>query len=186
RDYFVVSLSFTEHLFPTVLHLPPAFSQSACVVNCAIESELPDDTPLEVPEDGLAEGALPRSEEDEPLGAEAPVPLVVSLPDVPVLLPLTPVEPPVPVVPDAPAAGVRVAERGLDGGRRLGAREDETEILPALGQRHDVLADVRRDRDLLDAGHRPGRLGAAHGGQAAGARDRNHHHARRPALARQR
>src|SRR5437899_1832789 len=80
--------------------------QSACVVNCAIESERPDDTPLEVPEDGLAEGALPRSEEDEPLGAEAPVPLVVSLPDVPVLLPLTPVEPPVPVVPDVPAPDV--------------------------------------------------------------------------------
>ena len=49
-------------MLATALHLPPAFSQSARVVNCAIASaEVPDDTPSEVPllpVDGLADGAV--------------------------------------------------------------------------------------------------------------------------------
>ena len=108
-------------MLPTALHLPPAFSQSARVVNCAMESVLPDapdDTPEEVPllpVDGLADGEVPRSVDDpldgadEPLdGAEAPVPdeLEESLPVVPVapVVPEVPVlpAPELPVVPAAP------------------------------------------------------------------------------------
>src|SRR5712692_207573 len=42
---------------------------------------------------------------------------------------------------------VRPAERLLDGSRRLGAGEDEPEILPTLGKRYHVLARMHRDRD---------------------------------------
>ena len=113
--------SASAHLH-TLLHLPPAFSQSAGVVCCAIESaswDVPDDTPLEVPVDGLAEGDVPRSLLEPLDGAEAPdgalesvlvePELVPAAPDEPVapLLPLTPLlplAPPEPLAPAAPAA----------------------------------------------------------------------------------
>src|ERR671918_260885 len=46
-------------------------------------------------------------------------------------------------------AGVRIAERGLDGVGAVGARDDETEVLPAFGKRHELLPDVGRDGDVL-------------------------------------
>jgi hypothetical protein len=111
-------------LLATALHLPPAFSQSARVVNCAIASaEVPDDTPSEVPllpVDGLADGAVVALSPGELVdGAEAPVlvelsvevevlPVAPVVPEVPVLpaseLPVVPAAPLEPLVPAAPAA----------------------------------------------------------------------------------
>ena len=89
-------------MLATALHLPPAFSQSARVVNCANESaDVPDDTPDEVPApvDGLADGDVVALSPDELVdGAEAPG--LVVLPEVSVeVLPLAPVVPEVPVLP---------------------------------------------------------------------------------------
>ena len=53
-------------------------------------------------------------------------------------------------------ASVRIAERRVDGLGRVTSREDEPEVLPALRQRHQRLAHVRGDRDLLHPGHAPG------------------------------
>src|SRR5712691_9068566 len=45
------------------------------------------------------------------------------------------------------------AERLLDLLRRVAAREDEPEVLPALGQRNELVAQMGGDSDLLDAGN---------------------------------
>src|SRR5947199_5590203 len=57
------------------------------------------------------------------------------------------------------------AERLLDLLRRVAAREDESQVLPALGQRNELLAHVGGDRDLLDAGKILRRVLAVHGHQ---------------------
>src|SRR5207245_9719564 len=75
------------------------------------------------------------------------------------------------------------AERPLDLLRRVAAREDESQVLPALGQRNELLAQVGGDRDLLDPGKILRRVLAAHGHETPGARDREHHHAGGLALA---
>src|SRR5436309_4385455 len=78
---------------------------------------------------------------------------------------------------------VRLAEGLFDGSGRVGAGEDESEILPALGERDHVLARVHRDRDFVDAVDRPGLLDAPHRDEPTRAGDRDHHDARRTALA---
>src|SRR5438132_323008 len=80
-------------------------------------------------------------------------------------------------------AGVGAAKRLLDLLRLGAAREDEAEVLPALGQGDELLSHVRGDRDLLDAGHRLRRVLAAHRHEPPGARDRDHHDSSRPSLA---
>jgi len=96
-------------LFETELHLPPAFSQSACVVSCAIVSV---DEP-ETPEGGLADGGPLLSVLELLDGADAPGPVLVPDEplDVPLVAPLVEsvLEPvlellPVPLVPELPAA----------------------------------------------------------------------------------
>ena len=91
-------------MLATALHLPPAFSQSARVVNCAIESaEVPDDTPDEgvlPPDGGLADGEVVALSPGELVdGAGAPVPVVLELSVEVDVLPLAPVVPDVPVLP---------------------------------------------------------------------------------------
>jgi len=75
-------------LFEDICHVPPAFSQSVCVVYCEkspdVEPELGD---------GLADGEAP-----DPLGDDE------VLPEAPEVAPLPPLEPVAPDVPDGPPA----------------------------------------------------------------------------------
>src|SRR5439155_1142528 len=72
---------------------------------------------------------------------------------------------------------VSAPERGLGLVGRSAAGEDEAEILGALGQRHDPLAPVHRNGDVLDAGHRARLIEAFDALQDAAVRDGNHHDA---------
>src|SRR5262245_64002209 len=72
---------------------------------------------------------------------------------------------------------VRGPERLLDGVRRVGAREDEAEVLPAFRQRDELLTQMGRDGDLLDVRHRLGRAYTVHGAEVPGAGGRDHHDA---------
>src|SRR5262245_5361678 len=79
--------------------------------------------------------------------------------------------------------GVSFAERLFDGGGCLGASEDESQVLPAFRKGNDLLTRVHRDHDVLDGPDCPGFLDTADGDQTAGARNRDHHDARRAPLA---
>ena len=87
-------------MLATALHLPPAFSHSTRVVCCAIVSLEPvePDTPV----DGLADGvdAPLRSVLELLVGAEAPVLVLESVPDVPLDVPAAPDVPLLPAAPD--------------------------------------------------------------------------------------
>src|SRR5215467_3633075 len=78
---------------------------------------------------------------------------------------------------------VCLAEGVLDGGGRLGAGEDEPEILPALEKRHHRLPGVHRDRDFVDAFDLLSVVGATDRDEPAGPRDRDHHDAGGASLA---
>src|SRR5437773_1969074 len=74
-------------------------------------------------------------------------------------------------------AGVGLAQRPLDRDGGVGARGDEPEVLPALGERHHRLAGMHRHRDFLDPVDRGGFVAPRHGAQPTRARNRDHHHA---------
>ena len=77
---------------------------------------------------------------------------------------------------------MRFAERRLRACGRRGAAEDETGIAGSLRQRDERLADVRRDRHVLDVRHRARLRQPSHLFEHARPRDRDHHDAGRPPL----
>ena len=74
---------------------------------------------------------------------------------------------------------VRRPERVLDGLGGIRPREEEAEIARPLGERDQLLADVRADRHVLDPGDGERRLAAPHGPEHPGPRDGDHHDAGR-------
>src|SRR5438067_8110591 len=78
----------------------------------------------------------------------------------------------------------RLAKGRLRAVGRLRPAENEPEIARALGQRNETLSGMRRNDDVLDVRHRARLFQTGNLLQPPGARDRNHHDARRARVAR--
>src|SRR5438445_11243308 len=63
------------------------------------------------------------------------------------------------------------AKRPLDRCRRRAAREDESQVAGAFGQRDEALIDLGGDLDALDAVNRSGRVGSRTAAEYSAPRD---------------
>src|SRR5712692_5262510 len=80
-------------------------------------------------------------------------------------------------------ARVRCTQGSLDLVSAIGAREDESEVARALGQRQQQLIRLRRDSDVVHAGHLTSGVDALHAAEDAAPWNRDHHDTGRVGLA---